>query len=72
MRQNLWVIYLLEYKQSENIEGLLDGIKNAVKFLTNSIGEIQVLFEHLRMLIGMFLFGNTSSSRECSLHFQSL
>ena len=62
MRQNLWVIYLLEYKQSENIEGLLDGIKNAIKYLTNPIDEIQVLSERHRMLIGMFLFGNTSIS----------
>lgn len=62
VRQNLWVIHLLSYKQSENVENLPGAIKNAVKYLINPKAEIQVLSERHRLLIGMFLFGNSSIS----------
>lgn len=60
VRQNHWVIHLLGFKQSENVDGLVGVIKNAVKYLINPKDEIQILSERHRMLIGMFLFGNNS------------
>lgn len=62
VRQNAWVINLLNYKQSENIDNLSGGVKNAIRYLLNPSGVLNILSERHRKLIGMFIFQNSSIS----------
>ena len=60
VRQYAWVINLLKYKLSENVEALPGVIKNTIRYLITPKSVINVLSEKHRKLIGMFIFQNSS------------
>jgi hypothetical protein len=60
VRQHVWVINLIKYKQSEKVEDLPGAIKNAIRYLIDPEKVINVLSEKHRKLIGMFIFQNSN------------
>ena len=60
VRQNDWVINLLNYKENEKLDELSGTIRNALKFLLDPYKNINVLSERHRDLIGIVLFSNPS------------
>lgn len=56
VRQHNFVVNLLRYKESENIEDLNGAVKNVIKYIINPKKIINILSEKHRKLIKMFIF----------------
>ncbi|MFA9399351.1 MAG: McrB family protein, partial [Clostridiaceae bacterium] len=60
--QSDWVIKLLSYKESENIDNLTGNIKNAIRYLIAPDKVLNIFSNRHRKLMGMFIFQNSNIS----------
>lgn len=61
VRQYNWVINLLKYKQTEDIDLIPETIKNAIRYLLDPEKVINVLSDKHRKLIALYLFKNQNA-----------
>lgn len=60
VRQNEWIVNLLRYKVTENLNDLTEVVRNAIRYLMAPEKNISVLSDNHRKLICLFLFENSS------------